>query len=82
MRIEHTGSELVAVERAAEIVGLAPGTLNNLRRTGGGPKFYKVRARCLYRVSDLEDYLRSCERSGGSIRSGGSDGKTRNSRTP
>jgi hypothetical protein len=40
--------------QAAMVLGLAPGTLHNMRCTGGGPKFYKIGRVVRYDLRDLE----------------------------
>lgn len=45
--------EVVGVDEAAGIVGLAAATLNTLRCRGGGPPFVKLGRRVVYRVADL-----------------------------
>ena len=45
--------EVVGVDEAAGIVGLAAATLNTLRSRGGGPPYAKLGRRVVYRVADL-----------------------------
>ncbi|MCB9338431.1 MAG: helix-turn-helix domain-containing protein [Lewinellaceae bacterium] len=42
--------------QAARELSLAPGTLQNWRTEGIGPKFFKHRHRVFYLVSDIEAY--------------------------
>ena len=53
---QKKGSEVgfIGTPAAAEYLGISPRTLEKLRVTGGGPAFYKVRRRCLYRLAELE----------------------------
>lgn len=47
---------------AAQRVGLAPGTLRNLRVSGRGPRFLKIgRLRVFYEVTALDEWARSNE---------------------
>ena len=48
--------------RAAAFLGLAPQTLRNWRFQGRGPKYCKIGGRrVVYRVQDLEEFLRKNE---------------------
>lgn len=51
--------EAIGVKEAAGVVGLSPATLNTLRSRGGGPPFYKLGRRVVYRVADLRAWLDS-----------------------
>ena len=56
------GSEpYITNDEAAAILRLSPRTLENMRIDGRGPRFYKagrgLRARVLYRRSDIERWL-------------------------
>jgi len=42
---------------AAEVTHLSIKTLANLRWAGQGPRYYKVRRRILYRLSDLQAWV-------------------------
>jgi len=42
---------------AATRLGIAPGTLRNLRSQGRGPKYCRVGRRIVYRIRDVESYL-------------------------
>jgi hypothetical protein len=42
---------------AAAFTGLAVATLAKLRCVGGGPEFFKLGRKCLYRRGDLTDWL-------------------------
>jgi len=46
-------------EQAANLLGLAPATLEGWRRRGEGPKFLKLGRLVRYRRVDLESYLTS-----------------------
>ncbi len=49
---------LLDERQAAEALGLTPRTLQEWRRTGGGPPFVRVSSRCVrYRVADLETWI-------------------------
>ena len=39
---------------AAEIIGIAPGTLANLRSRNRGPKYFRQGRRIVYYMSDLK----------------------------
>ena len=47
---------------AAEYLGLGKSTLDKLRITGGGPAYFKVGARIVYDVADLDAWLASHKR--------------------
>lgn len=55
-------SGLMTSPEAAEYLRLSARTLEGMRVDGTGPRFYKVgpgrRAKVVYRVADLEDWLR------------------------
>jgi excisionase family DNA binding protein len=44
---------------AAEYIRLSRRTLEGFRVRGGGPVFVKAGKRCLYRLSDLDDWMAS-----------------------
>lgn len=50
-------ARLLRPANAAEYVGLATGTLANLRCRGGGPPFRKIAGRVRYDVSDLDLWI-------------------------
>lgn len=45
-------------KEAAEMIGIAPGTLANLRSQKRGPRYYKQGRRIVYRRSDVEKWMR------------------------
>jgi len=47
-------------KEAAEISGLSVHFFRQARHKGRGPVYFKVGARVLYRVEDLEAWLNSC----------------------
>ncbi len=51
---------LLATIPAANLLGLHPGTLEQMRIKGEGPKYVKLGRRVLYRKCDLEDYVATC----------------------
>jgi predicted DNA-binding transcriptional regulator AlpA len=51
-------SSMLRTREAAEVLGLAAGTLQNQRSIGGGPPFIKVSSRAVrYRLGDLRAWL-------------------------
>jgi hypothetical protein len=66
---QHNTREAAVIDRpylntreAAQRVGLAPGTLQNLRVSGGGPRYLRIgRLRIFYEVSALDEWARSNE---------------------
>ena len=48
---------LLSVERVAELTGLSVAYLNRLRHTGGGCRYSKIGVRCLYRRSDVDEWV-------------------------
>ncbi len=45
------------VKEAAALVSLCPATLNDLRITGGGPKFKRLGRRVVYTIEDLKAWV-------------------------
>lgn len=45
------------VRDAAAYIGLARGTLDNMRSRGEGPPYVRIGSRIVYRVEDLDVYL-------------------------
>ena len=50
-------AEVVGTLGASRIVGLAPATLSTLRCRGGGPPYYKVGRRVVYRIAELRAWV-------------------------
>ena len=50
-------SHLVTTREAAQRLGLATGTLCNLRSRGGGPAFVRLGRAIRYAVEDLEEFV-------------------------
>ena len=52
---------LVNTAQAADILGVKPGTLRTWRWSGRGPRYVRygatIRGRCMYRRSDLDQWL-------------------------
>ncbi len=44
-------------KEAAAYMGLSPRTLEQLRLTGGGPKFLKIGSRVIYDLDLIDEYL-------------------------
>jgi hypothetical protein len=55
--IPITGDGRVSEPAAAELVGLAAGTLRNLRAGSCPLAFYKVAGRVTYRLADLAEFI-------------------------
>ena len=55
-------SELITLEGVSRRSSIPSKTLVNWRLSGRGPKYLKIGARVLYRISDVDEWLRSCER--------------------
>ena len=57
----HTPIELLTQEQVAEILQIHPGTLENWRTRGEGPRFVKLgnkrRSPIRYRRQDVDDWL-------------------------
>jgi hypothetical protein len=49
--------KMISPKRACDIYDIAPGTLANLRTARRGPKYFKVGAKVLYNLADLEAYF-------------------------
>ncbi len=54
-------SPYLSVERAALYLGLKRRTLDNMRWSGGGPKYRKHGGRVLYHIDALENWSKSRE---------------------
>ncbi|KZD25977.1 helix-turn-helix transcriptional regulator [Tardiphaga robiniae] len=50
-------SRKLSVKEAATFLGISKGYLDKLRVYGGSPHYFKIGARILYDVSDLEQWL-------------------------
>lgn len=57
LAIPVTGDGRVSEADAAGLVGLAPGTLRNLRAGSCPLPFYKVAGRVTYRLADLAEFI-------------------------
>jgi predicted DNA-binding transcriptional regulator AlpA len=53
---------LLAVKQAAARLGMSTSWLNKKRTQGGGPKFCKIGARCLYDEADLDMFKEQSKR--------------------
>ena len=74
-RIEATAvSSRLRTAAAAAYCGLAPGTFENLRVSGGGPVYLKLGRRVVYDVRDLDLWLGERRRDSTSVPSLASDG--------
>ena len=62
MRDENP-SELLLTDEAAQVLRVTPATLKLWRLRGAGPRFIKMGRRVAYRLTDLERYMTTCERS-------------------
>lgn len=54
--------QLLTEDEAAEYLRVRPRTLQRWRQLGRGPRFTRAGRRILYRLADLEAYLREQER--------------------
>ena len=54
--------QLLSDIEAALVIGLKTATLRKRRLLGRPPTYLKVGRKCLYRLRDLQEYLRECER--------------------
>lgn len=49
---------LLKVKEAAKVIGLSASTMNKMRCTGHGPRFYRIGKRRIgYALTDLQDWL-------------------------
>lgn len=53
---------VIREEKAAELLGLSPRTLQRFRVEGRGPKFVKLGKRVFYTEEDLEAYVSASRR--------------------
>ncbi len=52
----------LSVEEAADFLGLAPHTLNNMRWKGSGPKYHKHGRKVFYHIDELKRWSGRMER--------------------
>jgi hypothetical protein len=57
--VDHRIPLLYTTEDAARLLGLAPGSLNNMRAKGLGPTFVKLGSLVRYRHTDLVAWIES-----------------------
>ena len=55
--VQPFSTPYVRTTAAARYVGISPRTLQNLRHTGGGPRFSRVRRTVIYAVVDLDRWI-------------------------
>ena len=56
-------NHLITNKEAAHYLGIAPGTLQNWRWLGKGPRFVQVGPQAVrYRLSDLDSYIKDRQR--------------------
>jgi predicted DNA-binding transcriptional regulator AlpA len=55
----NTTSSLLGAQRAADWLGLSTSTLAKLRLTGNGPAYSKLGRRVVYRIDDLDEWIRA-----------------------
>jgi predicted DNA-binding transcriptional regulator AlpA len=53
----HSRGSCLDVRAAAKYLGICPGTLDNWRSQGRGPRYVRIGSRICYRVVHLEEYL-------------------------
>lgn len=53
----NISQDTVDSETAAEILGVALGTLGSWRHRGRGPKWHKITGKIRYFKTDLQDYI-------------------------
>jgi hypothetical protein len=59
--------DMLSTRQAAKYLGLPEGTIKSLRYSDqGGPVFYKLAGRVVYKSEDLDSYIESCRVKGGS----------------
>ncbi len=61
----HLRPRALRTRQAAEYIGLSPHTLENLRSTGRGPRFFKLGRVVVYELGDLDLWLEAQRRVGG-----------------
>ena len=47
-------------KQASKIICMRESHLRKLRQEGGGPKYCKVGRKVLYRIKDLEEFMKKC----------------------
>lgn len=60
--IDYHREKLIDSKQAAEILGLSPGTLSNMRAAGTSPAYVKIGTAIRYRVSDIYAFIDSLGR--------------------
>jgi len=58
----HRRTEYVGTEAAAQYLNLSNRWLEKLRIIGGGPCYFKLGRRCVYRYEDLDAWVESNRR--------------------
>lgn len=65
---DEQSDELLTSKATAQLLGYAPGTLENLRAQGRGPKWMRINGRSIrYRRSDIDAWLADQEHSSPSV---------------
>lgn len=64
----ETTARNFSVPEAARYCGLSEAFLNRLRSAGGGPTFFKIGARVVYSVQDIDQWLATHRRASTSDR--------------
>jgi excisionase family DNA binding protein len=61
--MQHSPSELLTTKEAAGVLKVSKNYLEQLRVSGGGPRYYKLSAQQVrYRSGDLDEWIQSCAR--------------------
>lgn len=63
MSTEYKYPPFLSVAEAADYLRLSPRTLDNLRSSGGGPRYRKHGGKVIYALEALEEWSRARERS-------------------
>lgn len=53
----NISQDTVDNDRASEILGVTPSTLNSWRSRGRGPKWHRITGKVRYFKQDLQDYI-------------------------
>jgi len=61
-QIETVAIDAMAVDtvRAAGLLGIAPGTLENMRYANEGPRYARIGRKIVYPVAEIQRYLDEC----------------------
>lgn len=60
MEVNGLHDQSLRNDDAAKVMGIAPGTLSNMRSRGEGPFFFRIGRSVRYRHSDVLKFINKC----------------------